>query len=62
MIPLFLVVGLLSFQEQAPGVQLLSAAKVFTASEAGIIDHGLVAVRDGKVEQVWDIPGRGCTQ
>jgi len=21
-----------------------------------------IAVRDGKVEQVWDIPGRGCTQ
>ena len=21
-----------------------------------------VMVRDGVVEQVWDIPGRGCTQ
>ncbi len=52
MTSLFLVVSLFSFQEPDPGVQLLSAAKVFTASEAGIIDHGLVAVRDGKVAWV----------
>ena len=52
MTPLFLVVGLFSFQEQDPGVQLFAAAKVFTAAEAGIIDHGMVAVRDGKVAWV----------
>jgi len=21
-----------------------------------------IGIRDGAVEQVWDIPGRGCTQ